>query len=34
MKWPEKVIFCEVGLRDGLQNDPSVLPAKKKAGPY
>ncbi len=30
MKWPEKVIFCEVGPRDGLQNEPSVLPVEKK----
>ncbi|MGI6784007.1 MAG: hydroxymethylglutaryl-CoA lyase [Aminivibrio sp.] len=30
MKWPEKVIFCEVGPRDGLQNEPSVLPVDKK----
>lgn len=30
MKWPKKVIFCEVGPRDGLQNEPSVLPVDKK----
>ena len=30
MKWPDKVIFCEVGPRDGLQNEPSVLPVDKK----
>lgn len=30
MKWPEKVVFCEVGPGDGLLNEPSVLPANKK----
>lgn len=30
MKWPEKIIFCEVGPRDGLQNEKTLLsPAQK-----
>lgn len=30
INWPERIIFCEVGPRDGLQNEPSVLPVDKK----
>ncbi len=30
MKWPEKIIFCEVGLRDGLQNEPTMLSVEQK----
>ncbi len=30
IQWPEKIIFCEVGPRDGLQNEPSVLSVEKK----
>ncbi len=29
-QWPEKVIFCEVGPRDGLQNEPSTLSVERK----
>ena len=25
--WPEKVTICEVGLRDGLQNEQKILKA-------
>ena len=30
MQWPEKVVFCEVGPRDGLQNEPEVLSVDRK----
>lgn len=30
VQWPEKVIFCEVGPRDGLQNEPSTLAVERK----
>jgi len=30
IQWPEKIFFCEVGPRDGLQNEPSVLSVEKK----
>ncbi|MDK2957979.1 MAG: hydroxymethylglutaryl-CoA lyase [Synergistaceae bacterium] len=30
VQWPEKVIFCEVGPRDGLQNEPSTLSVERK----
>jgi len=25
IQWPEKVTICEVGLRDGLQNEKTLL---------
>ena len=31
MNWPEKVIFCEVGPRDGLQNEKTLLSVEQKA---
>lgn len=31
MSWPERVIFCEVGPRDGLQNEHCMLSAEQKA---
>ena len=30
MKWPEKVILCEVGPRDGLQNEKTMLSVEQK----
>lgn len=30
IQWPEKIILCEVGPRDGLQNEPSVLSVDRK----
>lgn len=30
MRWPEKIIFCEVGPRDGLQNEPTMLSVEQK----
>ncbi len=30
MKWPEKIIFCEVGPRDGLQNESTMLSIEQK----
>ncbi len=30
IQWPEKIVFCEVGPRDGLQNEPSVLSVDRK----
>lgn len=30
MSWPEKVTLCEVGLRDGLQNEPKILSVEEK----
>lgn len=30
MKFPEKIILCEVGLRDGLQNEPKLLTTEQK----
>ncbi|MDY9921092.1 MAG: hydroxymethylglutaryl-CoA lyase [Synergistota bacterium] len=30
MTWPEKIILCEVGLRDGLQNEATVLSIEQK----
>ncbi|MBO5837122.1 MAG: hydroxymethylglutaryl-CoA lyase [Oscillospiraceae bacterium] len=32
MKQPEKITLCEVGLRDGLQNECMVLPTEEKIG--
>ncbi|MBF4695794.1 hydroxymethylglutaryl-CoA lyase [Fusibacter ferrireducens] len=32
MKYPENVIICEVGPRDGLQNENKILTAAEKAG--
>lgn len=32
MKYPENVIICEVGPRDGLQNENKILTAVEKAG--
>lgn len=29
-KWPEKVTICEVGLRDGLQNEKKILSVEEK----
>jgi len=29
-KWPEKVTICEVGLRDGLQNEKKILSVDEK----
>ena len=29
-RWPEAVTIMDVGPRDGLQNEPYVLPAAKK----
>ena len=29
-KWPEKVTLCEVGLRDGLQNEKKILSVEEK----
>ena len=31
MNWPEKIIFCEVGPRDGLQNEKTMLSVDQKA---
>ena len=30
MQWPEKIIFCEVGPRDGLQNEATLLSVEQK----
>ena len=30
MNWPKRVIFCEVGPRDGLQNEPCMLSVEQK----
>ena len=30
IQWPEKIILCEVGPRDGLQSEPSVLSVDRK----
>lgn len=30
LNWPEKIIFCEVGPRDGLQNEPVMLSVEQK----
>lgn len=30
IKWPQKIIFCEVGLRDGLQNEKAMLTVEQK----
>ena len=30
MKFPSSVVLCEVGLRDGLQNEKTILPAEEK----
>ena len=30
MNIPEKITLCEVGLRDGLQNEKTIIPADKK----
>ncbi len=30
MQWPERIIFCEVGPRDGLQNEPTTLSVEQK----
>jgi hydroxymethylglutaryl-CoA lyase len=30
MNWPEKIIFCEVGPRDGLQNEKTMLTVEQK----
>ena len=30
IKWPEKVILCEVGPRDGLQNEKTMLTVEQK----
>lgn len=30
IKWPEKIIFCEVGPRDGLQNEKTMLSVERK----
>ena len=30
MNWPEKIIFCEVGPRDGLQNEKTTLSVEQK----
>ena len=30
INWPSNIIFCEVGPRDGLQNEPSVLSVERK----
>ena len=30
INWPEKIIFCEVGPRDGLQNEPVMLSVEQK----
>lgn len=30
MLWPDKVTICEVGLRDGLQNEPKILTVEEK----
>ena len=30
MKLPEKITLCEVGLRDGLQNEKTLLPTEEK----
>ena len=29
-KWPEKITICEVGLRDGLQNERKILSVEEK----
>jgi len=30
IRWPEKIIFCEVGPRDGLQNEKTMLTTEMK----
>ncbi len=30
IRWPERIILCEVGPRDGLQNEPTMLSADQK----
>lgn len=30
MNWPDKIIFCEVGPRDGLQNEKTMLSVEQK----
>lgn len=30
IKWPKKIIFCEVGPRDGLQNEKTMLSVERK----
>ena len=30
IQWPRKIILCEVGPRDGLQNEPAVLSVDRK----
>lgn len=30
MQWPEKIVFCEVGPRDGLQNEATLLSVEQK----
>ena len=30
MQLPEKITLCEVGLRDGLQNEKSLLSTEQK----
>lgn len=30
MVWPEKAVICEVGLRDGLQNEKKILSVEEK----
>ncbi|MDF2635911.1 MAG: Hydroxymethylglutaryl-CoA lyase, partial [Pelosinus sp.] len=30
MIWPDKVTICEVGLRDGLQNEKKILSVEEK----
>ena len=30
MKLPEKITLCEVGLRDGLQNESKILTVEEK----
>lgn len=30
MVWPEKIVICEVGLRDGIQNEKKILSVEEK----
>jgi len=30
MKYPKNITICEVGLRDGLQNEPKTLTVEEK----
>ena len=32
MKLPKKITLCEVGLRDGLQNEKVILTTEQKVG--